>query len=331
MTAIRLRPADPDRDFAQLAAWFTILEDETNTEASLREYFGKERERVTHRVAEAGPGELLGFYWATRDRWRPDLASCSLYVSPEQRGRGIGQRLYADLLEARQAAQIGRLRVSIKDADPEARSFAERRGFREHTRSLAMSLDLAAFDDRPYDAVIARLQAEGFEFTSMAALGNTEDAQRRLYLLNETAAMQTLGADGVPAWGAFEEFQRSVCQSDWYRPEGQLVVIDTATGVWAAMSAITRFDDYAYNLFTGVDGRYRGRKLAQAVKVLALRFARDTLGVNTVRTHHNSQNAPMIAIDRKFGYVETSGITEFEKVLNEHKPTEHETSSASLA
>jgi hypothetical protein len=46
--------------------------------------------------------------------------------------------------------------------------------------------------------------------------------------------------------------------------------------------------DYAYNLFTGVDKRYRGRKLAQAVKVLALRYARDVLKADIVRTHHNS-------------------------------------------
>lgn len=320
MTAIDLRPADPERDFGQLAAWFTILEGETNTEAGLREYYDKQRDRITQRVAEAAgaekaQGELLGFYWATRDRVRPDLASCSLYVRPEQRRRGIGRRLYADLLEAMTTAQIGRLRVSISDADPEDRAFAGRRGFTEHAHSIAMSLDLAGFDDRPYDAVIAGLRAEGFEFTSMEALGNTEEAQRRLYELNETAAMETPGTDGSPAWGSFEEFRRGVCQADWYRADGQMVVIDTATGVWAAMSAITRFDDYGYNLFTGVDRHYRGRKLAQAVKVLALRYARNVLGVATVRTHHNSRNAPMIAIDRKFGYVETSGITVMEKVL----------------
>jgi GNAT superfamily N-acetyltransferase len=316
MTSISLRPADPDRDFVQLAAWFTILEDVTNTEAGLREYYDKEQGRITHQVAEAGPGELLGFYWATRDWVQPNLVSCSLYVSPEQRRRGVGRRLYAGLLAAMTAAQAGRLRVSINDAYPADRAFAERRGFTEHSHSIAMRLDLAGFDDRPYDAVIARLRAEGFEFTSMGALGNTEEAQRRLYELNETTSMETPGTDGAPSWASFEDFQRSVCQSAWYRPDGQMVVIDTATGVWAAMSAISRFGDYACNLHTGVDRRYRGRKLAQAVKVLALRYAREVLGVATVRTNHNSQNAPMIAIDRKFGYVETSGVTLLEKVLD---------------
>jgi RimJ/RimL family protein N-acetyltransferase len=83
------------------------------------------------------------------------------------------------------------------------------------------------------------------------------------------------------------------------------------------MSAITRREgnDYAYNLFTGVDLAYRGRKLGQAVKVLALRYARFMLKVNTVRTHHNTKNLPMIAIDRKLGYIQMPGTFLMEKNL----------------
>ncbi len=49
-------------------------------------------------------------------------------------------------------------------------------------------------------------------------------------------------------------------------------------------TAITVFEgaDHAYNLFTSTDVRYRGRKLEQAVKSLALRKAL-TFGVNSVR------------------------------------------------
>jgi RimJ/RimL family protein N-acetyltransferase len=133
----------------------------------------------------------------------------------------------------------------------------------------------------------------------------------------DSFSAETPGTDGEHSWDSFEDFQKRVCQSDWYKPAGQMVVIDTATGVWAAMSAITRLEgvEYAYNLFTGVDSRYRGRKLAQAVKVLALRYARDVLGASTVRTHHNAKNLPMIAIDRKLGYVQMPGTILMEKTV----------------
>jgi RimJ/RimL family protein N-acetyltransferase len=151
----------------------------------------------------------------------------------------------------------------------------------------------------------------------MEALGNTEAAQRKLYALNDMTDSETPGSEGQHAWLSFEDFQEKVCRSDWYKPAGQMVVINTATDIWVAMSAITRFagTDYAYNLHTGVDKRYRGRKLAQAVKVLALRYARAALDVNTVRTQHNAQNAPMIAIDRKLGYVQTPGTFSMQKMI----------------
>ena len=320
MRMIAVRPAEPARDFGQLAAWFSILEDETTTEVGLQEYYEKQKARIVQRVvyavesdADYGGGELLGFYWAALDKLQPQLATVFLYVRTEQRGKGIGSLLYEDLLRVMHAARVRKLRVSVSGACPQDRTFAEHRGFVERARSMAMALDLDAFDDRPYDAIIARLQGEGFRFTSMAALGNTEEDQRRLYVLNETTGMETMGTDGVPSWASFEDFQQSVCRSDWYRPDGQMVVIASTTGDWAAMSAIARFDDYAYNLHTGVDKRYRGRKLAQAVKVLALRYARDELKVNIVRTHHNSKNLPMIAIDRKFGYVQMSETLSMEK------------------
>jgi RimJ/RimL family protein N-acetyltransferase len=152
----------------------------------------------------------------------------------------------------------------------------------------------------------------------MAELGNTEEVQRKLYALNDAASASTPGQGGEHAWASFEDFQQSVCGSKWYKPAGQIVAIDTTSGAWAAMSAITRMEgrEYAYNLFTGVDFPYRGRKLGQAVKVLALRFARSKLKANIVRTHHNTRNLPMIAIDTKFGYKQLPGSFIMEKNLN---------------
>ncbi len=269
-------------------------------------------------VAENEQGKLLGFNWATISRFEASQANIYIIVKPEQRQRGVGSRLYDDVEQAARQAQIKTLRVDVRDISPKFRAFAEERGFSERSYSWGMSLDLKAFDDRPYDEIIARLEGEGFQFTSMEALDNTEANQRKLYALNEMTNRETLGSDGSPAWLSFEDFREKVCQTDWYQPAGQMVAIDTASSEWAAMSAITRFTgaDYAYNLFTGVDKRYRGRKLAQAVKTLALRYARDVLKVDTVRTNHNSKNAPMIAVDRKFGYVQSPGLFSMEKTLH---------------
>jgi GNAT superfamily N-acetyltransferase len=318
MKTLTLRPAELDRDFGQLAAWFSLVQDEPTSEPALKADYEEHKKRIIRlMVAEDGQDELLGFNWATRNRFDLSQAHIYIIVKPEQRRQGVGDQLYTDLEQAARAAGVKQLRVSLQDDRPEYRAFAERRGFTERSHSMGMALDLKAFDDQSYNENIARLQAEGFLFTSMAALGNTEAAQRRLYELNDMTSTETPGSEGVHPWSSFEDFQHKVCQAEWYKPAGQMVVIDTATGNWAAMSAITRFEgcEYAYNLHTGVDRRYRGRKLAQAVKVLALRYAREVLKVDTVQTHHNTRNAPMIAIDRKLGYVQRTGILTMEKNL----------------
>jgi mycothiol synthase len=318
MDAIHLRPSNPDRDFADIAALLSSQEDDPTAEKDLREDYEAHKDSIVRLVtAEDAQGQLLGFTWAYRDKVEPKRVSFYLVVKPEHRGRGAGRLLYADMLQAVEAARAKKLRTSVLDSCPEGRAFIERRAFSEIRHQIGMQLDLAAFDDRPYDVLLERLKGEGFYFTSMQELGNTEAAQRKLYALNDTASASTPGQGGEHAWTSFEDFQKSVCKSDWYKPDGQIVAIEASTGAWAAMSAITRFTgrDHAYNLFTGVDIPFRGRQLGQAVKVLALRYAREILQVNIVRTHHNTKNLPMIAIDTRFGYRLISGAYLMEKSL----------------
>jgi GNAT superfamily N-acetyltransferase/RimJ/RimL family protein N-acetyltransferase len=318
MKSIHLRPAEPEKDFGEIAVLISSQEDEPTTEAGLREDYEQNKGSIVRMMAaEDEQGELMGFYWAYRNKVETEWVSFTLVIKPERRGQGAGRRLYEDMLQAVKEAQAKRLRVSVREGCTEGRAFAERRGFNEIRHQIGMELDLEAFDDRPYDAILARLKGEGFRFTSMEELGNTEEAQRKLYALNDAASASTPGQGGEHAWNSFENFQKSVCQADWYKPDGEIVAIDTTSGVWAGMSAITRMQgrDYAYNLFTGVDMPYRGRKLGQAVKVLALRYARNVLKVKIVRTHHNTKNLPMIAIDTRFGYRLVSGACLMEKNL----------------
>ena len=314
-----IRTTDADRDFKQLADWFTILEDQPSTEAALLEFYLKNRADCFSKVAEESTGSLTGFYWVDRSRVDPDLGILYLYVVPEQRRQGLGNQLYADMLQVMVDNKLKTLRVRINSAWMDGIAFSKDHGFTERGHSIRMGLDLQRFDDNLYDAIISRLQGEGFKFTSIAALGNTLEAQQKLYKLNDATSSDTPGSEGEHAWPSFDDFQQSVCRAKWYKPEGQMVVIDTLTGEWVAMSAITRMEgnDFAYNLHTGVQRNYRSRKLAQAVKVLALRFARDVLHTSRVETDHNSKNLPMIAIDIKLGYKELFRYYSMQKKLDQ--------------
>jgi len=99
-----------------------------------------------------------------------------------------------------------------------------------------------------------------------------------------------------------------------------MVAIDTTTRNWAAMSAITRYEggNYAYNLHTGVAKRYHGRKLTQAILVIALRYARDVLNVNSVHSDENALNLPSLAIYQELGYTQMSGTYSMKKILEQN-------------
>ncbi len=305
MIPIHLRPENPEKDFKEIARLISSQEEFAQSEQDLLEDYQKNEDtRLQFRVAEDEAGSFMGFSRAWRHWLYPHRAEFYLVVKPEQQGQGAGRSLYQDILAALENQDIHTLRTSVMADSPKSLEFIQRRGFAEIRHGIHMELDLDAFDDRPFDSIIDRLKGEGFCFTSMEALDNTEEAPRKLYELNDTTERSTPGQAGEPAWANFEAFRESVCGSKWYRPGGQIVAIDSHTGTWAAMSAISIVGevDHAYNLFTGVDLAYRGRQLAQAVKVLALRYARSALGMHTVQTDHNIQNLPMIAIDKKLGY-----------------------------
>jgi len=318
LTKINIQPADPGRDFATIAALLTTQETEPSTAESLLEWYGKQSADGIHfSVALSPDGKLLGFNGIYRENLNYDrLYGLYLIVEQESRGQGLGSLLYNNLLD--QAAELDAriLKFRVRDTCEEGLRFATQRGFTVKKHSIEMMFDLKAWDGSRYEPTLQSLKAQGFCFTNMAELGDTQEARRKLYTLNNDAAATDPGSDGVPPWASFEEFERYVCSRSWYHPDAQFIAIDTHTGEWAAMSAITIFEgsDHAYNLFTGTDVRYRGRKLAQAVKWLALRKAL-TLGVDTVRTSHNSENVAMIAIDTKLGYVRTPGTFSMVKEL----------------
>jgi RimJ/RimL family protein N-acetyltransferase len=310
LTDISIQPADPQRHFDAIAALISSQETEPSTQQTLLEWYNKQLDDGIQFTATVSPlGEVLGFNGIYRDNSNLEC-HYGLYLIVDQvfRGQGLASLLYDNLLSHATYFKWRTLIIRVRDTCVEGIRFDTQRGFVEKKHSIEMMFDLKTWDESPYEPVLHVLQAQGFRFTNRAELGDTPEARRRLYALNNGASATDPGSDGIPPWATFKEFEKDICTSYWYRPDGQIVAIDTISGEWAAMSAITVFEgvDHAYNLFTGTDVGYRGRKLAQAVKSLALRNAR-TFEVDPVRTSHNSENAAMIAIDTKLGYVHTPG------------------------
>jgi GNAT superfamily N-acetyltransferase len=229
----------------------------------------------------------------------PGRYSLSVVVDPAVRKRGIGTLLYGNALRWAQEQGTTSLESEVRDNCPACLRFAQQHGFAVDRHIFESVLDLSAFDAERFAGVVEAAEASGIRFFTLADLGNTLEAQRMLYELNRRTARDNPSNDDT--FAPFEEFRRFVFSASWYRADGQIVAAEGDR--WVGMAAVGYFQETnsMYNMFTGVDRAYRGRKLALALKLLAI-WCAQRYGAAYLRTNNDSQNAPMLAINRKLGY-----------------------------
>jgi GNAT superfamily N-acetyltransferase len=257
--------------------------------------------RITRRLVAVGEaGQISGYSVILHSESDPPgRYYVWQVVHPGLRRQGIGSVLWSACQEFLKEQGAGRLSSEVGDQDAVGLVFARQRGFEIDRHIFASFLDLTTFDDSSVLPLTAALEAQGLRFCSFADFPDTPENRRKLYDLNASTALDIPGVDSMP-W-TFEGFVHSVLQAPWFDPHGQLLAVDGDT--WAGMAPVSldKGTRTASNLYTGVRREYRGRKLAQALKVLAARYAREH-GALKIRTDNDSQNVPILAINRKMGY-----------------------------
>lgn len=305
---LTFRPVE-EADFARVAELLTLRDRHPITEETLRDWQAHAPpERVRQRlVAVDELGQLIGLGDAGRDPWmRPGRFWLTVIVDPAHRKQGLGTTLYEQAAAFARAQGGTELRSEVRDDFTEGRRFMERHGFALDRHIFLSKLELEAFDEKPFAGALARAEAEGIRFFTLGEAGDREPANRRkLYDLNHLTALDNPSNDGT--FLPFEAFEKMIFESAWYRPEGQILA--AAGERWVGLAAVAHLtqDNSAYNAFTGVDPAYRGRGIAQALKLLGIRCARNW-GTSSISTDNDSQNGSMLAINRKLGYQPQPGM-----------------------
>jgi RimJ/RimL family protein N-acetyltransferase len=221
--------------------------------------------------------------------------------------------MYADALQAASERGATHLECYIRETDATSLQFAEARGFKIIHHGFESTLDLTEFQEDCFDDLMARLQAQGFRFFSLAEAGVTDENKRKLYEVNRISGLDNPGNDET--FPDFESFSKDVFDASWFRADTQILA--SHGDRWVGLSAIGIYpaDNHAYNAFTGVLREYRGRGLAQALKIQTILLAIKE-GMRFIRTHNDSNNAPMLAINRKLGYKPEPGYYKLACVLD---------------
>lgn len=265
------------------------------------------------RMAEDDAGQMIGYNLLQHEPWEDDgLFYLEIIVRPECHGQGLGRYLYDEAMTAVSTLSGKRLKGDVRDDRPEWLRFAENRGFTIWRHWFESTIDLSAFDERPFAGLVESVEATGIRFFSLADVGDTEEARRKLHAVNTAVSADSPGSDG--SFPSFEEFNNMFNTVSWFRPGGQILAADGDEAIGLAAVGYFAETNSMYNMITGVLPAYRGRKIAQALKLLTIHYAK-TFGAATIRTNNDSENAPMLAINRKLGYKPRPGKYLLHKTL----------------
>ena len=299
-TLRELTPADDTRR----AELLSLEASEPVTAADLAQWrLSEDPHRITYRIgANDASGWIAGYAHALREPWNaPGLFWIHVAVDPAVRRRGVGSLLFDALRTFARDHGATQYRAEARDTLPASLAFAQRHGFAVERHIFESTLDLATFDETPFAGAIERAEASGVRFFTLADEGDTEAARRQAWQVERRVCLDIPGGS-EGATRPFDAWVKQVCEAAWYRPDAQIVAADGQR--WIGLSALGYYETpqpMMYQMITGVDREYRGRGIALALKLLGMRCAR-RYGAAYIRTNNDSQNAPILAVNRKLGF-----------------------------
>lgn len=301
LTMITLRPVDPDRDFPGIVQVVNAIDPEPITAEEYAAMYQSAATWTAYRVVALDPQQQVhGYATATRSPAAPQgQFNVWVAVDPAYTRRGIGSSLYSELWSFLTTQQVTVLLSDVSDACPACLAFAQQRGFRVERHLFESTLELAHFNMSAYDGVLDAVAAQGIRFQTFAELSPSAENQHKLYELDRRIEQDIPGMDWFPE--TFETFRQRFFDDPCCEPQGKIVALDGEQWVGLAIVRLIPASNAAYNLMTGIERGYRGRKIALALKLLAIQYAQRR-AVAYIRTNNDSENTPILALNRKLGY-----------------------------
>jgi GNAT superfamily N-acetyltransferase len=267
-------------------------------------------ERSSHRLV-AVAGLVRNLFQA--DPLRPWIFGD---VDPDHVHQGIGTHLYERVLSVAGEGGATGLRCTVRGDHSAALAFLAHRGFVERRRSWVSALDLASADTSALPMLTAKLSHEGIELTTLEREGpERDDVFRGLYDL----ALVT-GGD-VPRVGAFtpptyEEYRRLQLGGPSFHPDSWMLAKEGDRYVGVSSAGTDAADPgVLHQWYTATRSEFRGRKVAETLKLRLIDFARKR-GYVRITTANDSLNQPMWSLNQRLGFHKISERIHTEKVFD---------------
>jgi len=298
MPSMKIRDIEPERDASAMAALIREV-NPTGIITAASWLHGHrttpERSRARTWIAEVD-GVLAGRSVSYLNFFGGTSGRIYVAVGSAYRGQGVGAALYESALEHVLALEPSELVTDFHET-PEGVRFAQTRGFRE-TRAEQLSV----LDPR---TVSEHLRAEVRPLTE----GDLRDAHRIDEATTRDIPMHE-PINEIP----YDEWEEWVLDEPLFTREGSFLAY--ADGEAAAVSLLTADLETgrASNWMLGTLTQFRGRGLGTAAKLATIQWAAAN-GITQMFTTNDETNAPMLAINRRLGYVPAGRRVEYERAI----------------
>ena len=182
-------------------------------------------------------------------------------------------------------------------------------GYEKARAEKVWSLDLVEHGPRLVEEAAqarTRMQGDGVQLTTLAEWPDPEKLQK-LYELNRVTVQDVPHTLTIVS-ETFDDFERRVRAPD-RRADRMWIARDGDRAVAMSYLKFPPVRGTVWTGFTCTHPGYRGRGIARAVKLQSLAQAAE-LGIPTVCTDNDSENAPMLHINERLGYTRRPGFVE---------------------
>ena len=228
----------------------------------------------------------------------PGWVGLLLIVHPEHRQRGYGQILWTELERRLPKHSLKGVEAYVRDDDPKSRVWAEARGFSYYGHRFTSLLNLEDVDASRFAGNTERVKNSGIELISFAGLEQNESNWLRLHEFVADCLTRTPDLEHNPRW-SLEQVSHLV--RDNPNASGDRIFLALDSNSWVGINILLLDRGQTYNLLTAVNPSHRGRGIALALKLEAIKKAK-ALGFSQMRTNNLSVNAPMLEVNRKLGF-----------------------------
>lgn len=320
----RARPfRDEDREPLVAERNADLPEVERQTAGEWRQWEHTMPDDTRVRVVVEGPGGALAALMDVSNggpfRAPDGSARGGIQVARAHRRRGVGSALVLVLEAEAKRLAAPKLHANVSAREPEALTWATKRGYAEIGRRIQAAIDLTPFDPAKWQDRARRPRDLGIRFATLEELKATMDGATFERLLHdvydvEAEAWQDVPvATPMPHW-SYDVFHRLMLEGPGTAPDLDVLAFDGDAVVGLTSSYRNEGGKKGGTGFTGTLRAHRGRGIAFTLKVEALTRAKAT-GIRWMLTTNDEPNKPMRGINYAIGYEPLPARIQLEKTL----------------